>query len=349
LYRPIGGIGQDGIVIRGKSVAVVIPAYRVEREIGDLLERMPTFVDRVIVVDDASPDATAESVMAFQDSRIALLRHSTNRGVGGAMTTGFRAALEGGADLVVKCDGDGQMDPQDIELLLTPLLEGRADYAKGSRFHHFRELASMPRFRLGGNLGLTFLTKLASGYWHVLDPQNGFVAIRSDVLRRMPLDRVSRGYFFENDMLIRLNCLEARVADVPLPSRYGNESSSLNPWRALVEFPLRLVAGFLRRLFWRYLFYDVSPVAVFYLAGLVLFLFGSVFGLYHWIVNMGLNRATPTGTVILAAIPVILGFQLLLQAIVLDVQNSPRPDREPTKSLGGEPALPARSDSLPPS
>lgn len=315
-------------MIQGRSVAVVIPAYRVEREIGELLQRMPTFVDQVIVVDDASPDATAERVMAFQDSRVALLRHSTNRGVGGAMATGFRAALEGRADLVVKCDGDGQMNPQDIEALLRPLVEGRAEYAKGCRFHHAHELGSMPRIRLGGNIGLTFLTKLASGYWHVLDPQNGFVAIRSDVLRRLPIDRLARGYFFENDMLIRLNCLEARVADVPLPSRYGDESSSLKPLRAVFEFPARLFTGFFRRIFWRYVFYDVSPVAVFFFAGLALFLFGSIFGVWHWVENSRVNRATPTGTVILAAIPVILGFQLLLQAIVLDVQSSPRPERD---------------------
>jgi glycosyltransferase involved in cell wall biosynthesis len=313
-------------VIEGQVLAVVIPAYRVEGEIGPLIARIPAYVDYVIVVDDASPDGTAEKALAAADPRLTLLRHSTNKGVGGAMATGFRAALEQGADLIVKCDGDGQMDPRNIEILVRPLLEGRADYAKGCRFHHFRELASMPRVRLGGNVGLTFLTKLASGYWHILDPQNGFVAIPSDLLTRLPLERLARGYFFENDMLIRLNCLEARVEDVAMPSRYGEESSSLKPGRVLLEFPVRLLAGFFRRIFWRYLFYDVSPVAVFFFAGLMLFLFGSVFGSYHWVRNAMLTRATPTGTVILAAIPVILGFQLLLQAIVLDVENSPRAD-----------------------
>lgn len=315
-------------MIENRTVAVVVPAYRVEREISNLISRMPAYVDRIIVVDDASPDGTAEKVVEVADTRVTLLRHRTNQGVGGAMATGFRAALEQGVDVVVKCDGDGQMDPGDIERLVRPLLEGRADYAKGSRFHHFRELASMPRIRLGGNVGLTFLTKLASGYWHVLDPQNGFVAIRSELLGRLPLDRLARGYFFENDMLIRLNCLEARVADVPLPSRYGEEQSSMRLGQVLLEFPVRLVSGFFRRIFWRYLFYDVSPVAVFFFAGLALFLFGSIFGTWNWVANARANRATPTGTVILAAIPVILGFQLLLQAIVLDVQNSPRADRE---------------------
>jgi glycosyltransferase involved in cell wall biosynthesis len=315
-------------MIGENRIAVVVPAYRVEPHITSLLEGMPAFVDHIIVVDDASPDATGERVRALVDPRVLYFRHPKNRGVGGAMATGFRMALERGADLIVKCDGDGQMDPQDIPRLLQPLLDGRAEYAKASRFHHIRELGSMPRLRLGGNVALTFLTKLASGYWHILDPQNGFLAIRADLLRRLPLERVARGYFFENDMLIRLNCLEARVADVPLPSRYGKESSSMNLGRVLFEFPIRLIAGLFRRIFWRYVFYDVSPVAVFFYAGLALLLFGSLFGSWHWVVNSRLHRATPTGTVIIAAIPVILGFQLLLQAIVLDVQNSPRADRD---------------------
>lgn len=250
------------------------------------------------------------------------------------MASGFRAALEAKSDLVVKCDGDGQMDPRDIEALLEPLVEGRAEYAKGCRFHHFRDLSSMPRVRLGGNIALTFLTKLASGYWHVLDPQNGFVAIRADVLRRLPIERLARGYFFENDMLIRLNALEARVADVPLPSRYGEETSSLRPGRAILEFPFQLLTGFFRRLFWRYLFYDVSPVALFFLFGASLFLFGSLFGAYTWVRNATRNVPTPTGTVIFAAMPVILGFQLILQALVLDVENSPRADPRKASEIG---------------
>ncbi|HEV8230931.1 MAG TPA: glycosyltransferase family 2 protein [Thermoanaerobaculia bacterium] len=322
-------------MIDGKSVAVVVPAYRVEREIARVITEMPAFVDRIIVVDDASPDATAEVVGAIREPRLQLIRHAKNQGVGGAVATGFQAALEGASDLVVKCDGDGQMDPRDVGALIRPLLAGRAEYAKGCRFHHFRDLASMPRIRLGGNIALTFLTKLASGYWHVLDPQNGFLAIRADVLRRLPLGRLARGYFFENDMLIRLNALEARVADVPIPSRYGEETSSLRPGRAMLEFPLRLVAGFFRRVFWRYLFYDVSPVALFVITGAVLFLFGTLFGAYYWVRNATRNVATPTGTVILAAMPIILGFQLLLQGLVLDVQNSPRAAPVGKEDAGG--------------
>jgi glycosyltransferase involved in cell wall biosynthesis len=316
-------------MIEGRTVAVIVPAYRAEAQISGVLSRIPGFVDRVFVVDDASPDGTGVAAESVRDQRIRLIRHDANLGVGGAMATGFRAALQEGADIIVKCDADGQMNPQDIGALIRPLLDGAAEYSKGCRFHHSSELKTMPTVRRAGNFGLTFLMKLASGYWHVLDPQNGFVAIRREALSGLRIDKLARGYFFENDMLIRLNALQARVADVPLPSRYGDESSSLKPGRALVEFPIRLIAGFWRRVLWRYVFYDVSPVAVFLLFGSALFLFGAIFGAYHWIWGAIHHQPTQTGTVIVAAVPFILGFQLLLQALVLDVENSPRADIRP--------------------
>ncbi|HYT32640.1 MAG TPA: glycosyltransferase family 2 protein [Thermoanaerobaculia bacterium] len=324
-------------MIEDKSVAVVIPCFGVEKQIGPLLARVPAYVDRIFVVDDGSPDGTAAAVSAVDDPRITLLRHSHNQGVGAAMATGYRAALDEGADLIVKCDGDGQMDPSDIQFLVRPLVEGGAEYAKGCRFHHVGELDSMPRVRFAGNIALTFLTKLASGYWHVLDPQNGFVAVGGGTLRRIRIDRLAKGYFFENDMLIRLNAIEARVADVPLPSRYAGEPSSLKPGRIALQFPEKLLAGFFRRVFWRYVFYDVSPVALFLLFGFLLFAFGAIFGAYHWIWGMVHNRPTQTGTVIVAAVPFILGFQLLLQAFVLDIQNTPRPEsrRRPESARPG--------------
>jgi glycosyltransferase involved in cell wall biosynthesis len=313
----------------GLRIGVVIPAFRVEKELAGVLSRIPDSVDSVFVVDDASPDSIRSAVESISDPRVVLIRHETNQGVGGAMVTGFGAALDEGIDLIVKCDGDGQMDPGDIPELLQPLIDGRAEYAKGCRFHHFDELGRMPFVRLLGNIGLTFLTKLSSGYWHVLDPQNGFVAVRADVLRRMRWERLSKRFFFENDMLIRLNAIEARVCDVPFPSRYGDEPSSLRPGQILFAFPPRLVLGFFRRVIWRYVFFDVSPVAIFLFCGLFLSLGGLTFGAYEWIVNGMRGQLTGTGTVMLAAVPLILGFQLILQAIVLDVANSPRPGPPP--------------------
>jgi hypothetical protein len=253
------------------------------------------------------------------------------------MVSGFVAALEAGAVIIVKCDGDGQMHPGDIVKLVEPLLDGRAEYSKGCRFHHSEDLWKMPRARLFGNIGLTFLTKLASGYWHVLDPQNGFVAIDAATLRQIPLHRLARGYYFENDMLARLNVVGARVVDVPLPARYGSETSSLSSWKALVGFPPRLVRSLVERILLKHFVYDVTPTALFGSAGVLLFAAGSAFGLYHWIHNALASRSTPAGTVILAAVPVLLGFELMLRALVFDIESTPRPAR-PSRTSGSPPS-----------
>ncbi len=312
-------------MLDGKKIAVVIPAYNVAAQIAGVIAAMPDCVDRIYVIDDASPDDRAACVEKLADPRLELIRHTKNRGVGGATATGLMRALSAGYDILVKCDGDGQMDPADIPQLVQPLLQGNAEHAKGSRFHHFRALNRMPKWRFVGNIGLTFLTKMASGYWNVLDPVNGFLATRAETLRSIQISRISPRYFFETDLLIRLNILEARVADVPLPARYGDEASALSVPRAIFAFPPRLLAGLIRRIFWRYLFYDVSPIAIFASLGMLFLGFGVVFGAYQWIRHATAGIATPVGTVILAALPCILGVDLLLQAIVLDIQNTPRP------------------------
>jgi dolichol-phosphate mannosyltransferase len=320
-------------MIENRRIAVVIPAYRVSGQIEEVLDAMPEGIDRIWIVDDASPDDVAAKVRNLADPRISLIRHEENRGVGGATLSGMKAALDAGADILVKCDGDGQMDPGNIPMLVRPLLDGDADYAKGSRFQHFDALRSMPKRRFIGNIGLTFLTKAASGYWNMLDPVNGFIAVRAEVLRGLNLSDIASRYFFETDMLIRLNILEARVIDVPLPARYGDEHSALSIPRTLIGFPAKLLIGLIRRIFWRYVFYDISPVAVFASLGLAMTSFGVIFGSYHWIRNSMHQFPTPIGTVILAALPTILGFELLLQAIVLDIQNTPRPGGPPPRRI----------------
>jgi hypothetical protein len=270
--------------------------------------------------------------------------HEANQGVGGATVTGMMAAIQDGADVIVKCDADGQMDPADIPDLVQPIANGSADHVKGSRYHHARELGAMPRARLLGNIGLTFLTKLCSGYWNVLDPVNGFFATRADVLGRIQLGKLSRRYFFESDLLIRLNIIEARVADMPQPARYGGEQSSLSLTRALFEFPWHLLGGLGRRIFWRYLFYDVSPVAAFGIVGLLLATFGVLFGSWQWVAHASQGIATPLGTIMLAAAPLTLGFQLLLQAVILDIANTPRAS-VPTSALIPSSRPPARRPS----
>ena len=311
---------------RNYDIAAVIPAYRVEREIEAALASLPDFIRHIIVVDDASPDRTAELVeqASRRDGRVLLIRHEKNRGVGGAMVTGFRKALELGAQIIVKMDGDGQMDARHLPSLLVPLVRGQADYTKGNRFRDFQSLRQMPLIRRLGNMGLGFLTKVATGYWNVFDPTNGYVAIRAEALAQLPLERVDNTYFFETSMLGNLYLLGAVVRELPMPAQYRDEVSSLLIHRVLLEFPLKLFAAFLRRMWLKNFIYDFTMVSVYLLTGLPLLLFGLIFGIVKWIHYASLNLPAPTGTVMLPTLAVILAIQILLSAIALDLQSVPK-------------------------
>ena len=308
------------------KIAVVIPAFRVEKEIQAVLSGIPGFVRRIIVVDDASPDSSADLVTtaAKRDKRITLIRHAKNQGVGGAVVTGFKKALEYECEIVVKVDGDGQMDPKHIPDLIAPLIAGEADYTKGNRFRDFNSLGQMPFIRRIGNLGLSFLSKAATGYWNIFDPTNGYFAIRADVLAQLPLDKLDKGYFFETSMLSRLYLLSACVQDVTIPAKYGNESSSLSIRRALFEFPLKLTRTLLRRLVLKYFIFDFSMMSIYLMAGIPLLLFGLIFGSIKWIQYASIGIPAPTGTVILPTLSVILAIQILLSAIEIDLNAAPR-------------------------
>ena len=265
-------------------LAVVIPCFNVEKQIAGVVRTLPDWVTRVIAVDDGSSDGTLGLLreLADEDPRLRVIARDANGGVGAAMVTGYRAALDSGADFIVKMDGDGQMDGGELPRLLQPLLEDRADYAKGNRFRHVKDLGSMPRLRLLGNIALTLTTKLVSGYWYVFDAQNGFTAISRGALEALPLERLDPTYAFENSMLSLLNLDDRSVADVAMPAIYGDERSSLQVPLAILSYPPRLVRMLLHRLTLKYLVYDVSPIAIYGLAGSLLLGFGATFGGYHW-------------------------------------------------------------------
>ncbi len=311
----------------GVKIGVIVPAYRVERQIEKVLRGIPPWIQSIIVVEDKSPDDTAAKVKAVGDPRVTLISHAQNQGVGGAMQTGFLEAVRQNLDVVVKMDGDDQMNPAELPRLVAPLVDGRADMTKGNRFPSLQAIKAMPLLRIVGNAGLTFLVKLASGYWGNFDPANGYIALRTDVLRRMDVAKLPRRYFFESGFLIELGILRAVVHDVAMPARYGDEVSNLSVSRTLLGFPPRLFLGLLRRIFWRYMIHDFSAVSVFLLLGLPLLFAGMAYGGYTWW-TLGHASSTPgwasAGQVMLAAMPIILGFQMLLQAIVLDIYNVPR-------------------------
>ena len=314
------------INFKNYSIAAVIPAYRVGGEIEPVLQGLPPYLKYVIVVDDASPDQTSDLVAkhAKRDPRLLLMRHSRNRGVGGAMVTGFRKALELGVQIVVKIDGDGQMDLGNLPDLLLPLIAGRADYTKGNRFRDFAALRQMPWIRRVGNMGLGFLAKAATGYWNLFDPTNGFLAIRAETLALLPLDQIDPTYYFETSMLAHLYMLGAVVQDVPMPAHYQGEVSSLSIHRVLLEFPLKLLNTLFRRALLKNFVYDFSMASIYLLTGLPLLLFGLIFGISKWIHYATLNIPAPTGTVILPTLSVLLGIQLLLSAVEIDLRSVPQ-------------------------
>ncbi len=308
---------------REPVVAAVLPAYRTASSIGGVIERIPASVRHVIVVDDASPDGVGQVVLGLADPRIVLIAHEKNRGVGGAMKTGFARALELGADIVVKLDSDGQMDPVLIPELVAPLVDGRADFAKGNRFADLSVINAMPPLRRFGNLSLSFLVKVASGYWSIFDPCNGYLAISSDLLRDIRRDRLADRYFFEISLLCESYRNLGVVLDIDMKPRYSGETSSLSPARSLVEFSGRLFVQILRRIGSTYFLRDFTVVSIFISAGVPLLAFGGAWSLYHWYRSWVTHVVASTGTVMIGTLAIILAFQLLLQAIVLDVENEP--------------------------
>jgi len=308
------------------KIAVVIPCYRVEKEIEAVLASIPDYVTQIIVVDDASPDTTAQKVEAIMrtDARVILLRHKKNAGVGGAMVTGYKKALEQGAEIIVKIDGDGQMSTEYLPQLLAPLLRCAADYAKGNRFRDLRTLQQMPWLRRIGNIGLSFLSKAATGYWNLFDPTNGYTAIRAEALQMLALDEIDHSFFFETSMLAQLYLIGAVVVDTPIPARYGDEISNLSVRRVLWQFPPKLGVTLLRRLALKTFIYDFSMQAIYLLAGLPLLAFGLFFGIAKWVEYASNNVLAPTGTVMLATLTFLLGTQFLIAAIEIDLRSIPQ-------------------------
>jgi len=308
-----------------EKISVVIPCYRVAAQILDVLGKIGPDVDAIYVVDDACPQSTASLVQEkCEDARVIILSHEANLGVGGATITGYRQAIADGADIVVKLDGDGQMDPANISQLIRPIRSGLADYTKGNRFFDPEFVVSMPKLRLFGNAILSLFAKLSTGYWDLFDPNNGFTAISVQILERLPLDKISNGYFFESDILFRLNSYRAVVVDVPMPAIYGSEKSGVSVPTAAVEFFIKHGINTIKRIFYNYYLRDFSIASLELVLGLALFLFGVTTGALFWWASISTAVVATAGTVMLAALPVIVGTFLLLSFLNYDIRNVPR-------------------------
>lgn len=312
-------------VSNDQMVAVVIPCYKVTRHILDVIRRIGPVCSKIYLVDDCCPDSSGEFVrLHCADPRVVVLRNEVNMGVGGAVMTGYQAAIADGMDILVKVDGDGQMNPDLIPDFIMPILAGEADYTKGNRFFNLEEIRTMPKVRLLGNAVLSFMTKLSSGYWDIFDPTNGYTAIHRSVACRLPFKKISRRYFFETDMLFRLNTLRAVVVDVPMDANYGDEVSNLKISKIVGEFFAKHVRNFGKRLFYNYYLRDMSLASIELPIGLLMMLFGFFFGAYHWLSSLQKALPTPTGTVMLAAVPLLMGLQFILAFIAYDISSTPR-------------------------
>ncbi|WP_277593953.1 glycosyltransferase family 2 protein [Pseudomonas chlororaphis] len=308
-----------------KKVAVVIPSYKVRKHILAVIDGMGEEVDCIYVVDDCCPEKTGDFVVEnCKDPRVKVIRHQVNQGVGGAVMSGYVAAINDDMDVIVKVDGDGQMDPVLIPQFIVPIINGEADYTKGNRFFDLEEIRAMPKVRLFGNAVLSFMTKLSSGYWDLFDPTNGFTAIHRDVARHLPYEKISRRYFFETDILFRLNTLRAVVVDIPMDAKYGDEVSNLKISRVVGEFLFKHIRNFAKRIFYNYYLRDMSIASFELPVGVLLFVFGAVFGALNWFHSFESGVAAPAGTVMLSALPVILGGQLILAFIGYDIASVPK-------------------------
>jgi glycosyltransferase involved in cell wall biosynthesis len=309
-------------MLEGKTVGVVVPAYDEEQLVGTTIRGLPPFVDRIIVVDDASRDGTAEAARATGDPRVEVVTHERNSGVGAAIVTGYQRALAEGIDVTCVMAADNQMDPTDLEKIALPVVRGELDYSKANRLISGEAWRVIPRSRYLGNAVLSFLTKIASGYWHVADSQSGYTAASRDILSQLDLDRIYPGYGFPNDMLVHLNVWNARVRDIPSRPVYGvGERSGIKIRKVIPRISWLLLKGFFWRMREKYVIRDFHPLVFFYGLGFLMTLLGLGLGIAEVVLRI-LGNAVSVGTVVLVALLLIFGSQFTLFAMWFDMESN---------------------------
>ena len=314
-------------------IAVAIPCYKVTQQVLSVIAAIGPEVEAIYAVDDACPDGSGRFIEDnIHDPRVRVLYNPQNRGVGGAVVTAYEAAIADGMDIVVKIDGDGQMNPALLPHFVRPIVRGQADYTKGNRFYRPESLRGMPPVRLFGNAALSFLTKLSCGYWSSMDPTNGYTAIHTVVLRKLPLEKLERRYFFETDMLFHLNTVRAVVHDVPMDAVYADEESNLKVSKVLPEFLRKHVGRLVKRYAYLYLLRDFNIGSLYSILGALLCLVGVIFGGIHWVQSAATGHPASSGTVMFSALPLIIGIQCLIACLHYDVSNVPREALSPELS-----------------
>lgn len=311
-------------MINNQKIGVVIPCYKVEKEILDVVSKIRNDVDRIFIVDDCCPNQSGALVEKHcLDPRVMVIRNEKNLGVGGAVMVGYALAIEYGMQIIVKVDGDGQMNPQLISAFVKPIANGEADYTKGNRFYSLELIQGMPKGRIFGNAILSLITKLSSGYWNIFDPTNGYTAINSKVAKLLPFQKINRGYFFETDILFRLNTVRALVQDIPMQAVYAQEESNLRIHKVIYPFFINNLKNFFKRIFYNYYLRGLSIASFELPLGILLFISGASFGLYKWIESSQLQIPATAGSVMLSALPILTGIQLILAFLASDIASVP--------------------------
>lgn len=314
-------------------IAVAIPCYKVTQQVLGVISAIGPEVEVIYAVDDACPNGSGRFIEEHNiDKRVRVLYHAENRGVGGAVVTAYQAAIKEGVDIVVKIDGDGQMNPALLPLFVRSIQRGRADYTKGNRFYRPESLRGMPPIRLFGNAVLSLMTKFSCGYWSSMDPTNGYTAVHTAVLRKLPLERLERRYFFETDMLYHLNTIRAVVQDVPMDAVYADEESNLKVSKVMPEFLRKHASRLVKRYAYQYLLRDFNIGSLYSILGILLCLSSMVFGSVHWFQSAVSGKTASSGTVMFAALPMIIGIQFLIAFLHYDVSNVPRDALSPELS-----------------
>jgi glycosyltransferase involved in cell wall biosynthesis len=307
------------------KIAVIIPCFKVRTHILDLVSEVLKYEYTIYLIDDACPENSGDYVAEnIKNERLNIIYNTQNLGVGGAVKKGFSIALENDFDIFVKLDGDGQMKPEFIQTLIQPLINEIADFTKGNRFFNVNQVKKMPLIRLMGNSALSFINKFVNGYWQIMDPTNGFIALNKVTLSQLEIDKLSNRYFFESDLLFRLGIIRAVVFDFPMEPNYGNEKSNLSVFRTLISFPPKYIKRFFKRIIYLYFLRDFNVGSLHLISGSLLFLFGLVFGIFKWVIHVQNHESTPTGTIMIATLSIILGFQLLLSFLNYDINNYPK-------------------------
>jgi glycosyltransferase involved in cell wall biosynthesis len=303
------------------KIGVVVPAYNEEKLVRTTIEGIPNYVDRIYVINDASTDSTAGVLNSVQDPRLSVITHETNQGVGAAILHGYKRALQEGMDIMVVMGGDNQMNPAHMPSLLMPIIEGKADYTKGNRLGCDEFRCGMSSWRLFGNSLLSLITKIGSGYWHIMDPQNGYTAISKHALSNIEIDTLYTYYGYCNDMLVKLNTFGFRTQDVTMPAHYGEEKSSIKYSRYMSKVSVMLFKKFLWRLKVKYSITNFHPLVLFYAFGMILLPLGVLSGVYILLSGLITGWYIPASLPLIGALFFIAGLQLILFAMLFDMKE----------------------------